>query len=539
MEESQLAPHELIRRLLLAPVDLLWNGGIGTYVKASSESNADVGDPSNNALRVNGGELKCRVVGEGGNLGFTQKGRIEFALAGGRVNTDFIDNSAGVDTSDHEVNIKILLAQAIRAGKLAEKNRPRLLASMTDEVGALVMRSNYLQTQAISMMETLKGPRLGAKQHFISVLESKGVLNRQLEFLPEDEELTERRIRGEGLTRPELSVLLSYSKIVLYQQLLESDLPEDPYLSRELIRYFPVALQGRFADVMQAHRLKREIIATQVTNSTINRMGVSFALRMQEDTGAAPAAVAKAFTVAREIFEAREFWAEVEALDNKVRAELQTGALLSMWLLLRQATRWVLSRHDRKLDINYLVERLAPGVSVMRNSVQTGSTEAELTLFGVEEKFYLDGGFPPELARKTVALHRLFPVLDVVETSAQRKMDVQEVARVYFGIGETLRFKWLREQLEDLAVKGQWHALARSNLRDELFSIQNVLVEQILRQEGKRPDAVARWAASREAEVGKVASMLSDIESQGLLDYATATVAVRALATLVKPAGQV
>lgn len=533
IEESQLAPNELIRLLLLAPVDLLWNGGIGTYVKASSESNADVGDLANNALRVNGGDLKCRVVSEGGNLGFTQKGRIEFALAGGRINTDFIDNSAGVDTSDHEVNIKILLAQAIRAGKLAEKDRPQLLASMTDEVGALVLRSNYLQTQAISMMETLKGPRLGAKQHFISVLESEGTLNRQLEFLPEDEQLTERRNRGEGLTRPELSVLLSYSKIVLYQQLLASDLPEDSYLSSELIRYFPTDLQGRFADVMQAHRLKREIIATQVTNSTINRMGASFALRMHEDTGADPAMVAKAFTIAREIFEAREFWGRVEALDNKVEADLQTRALLAMWLLLRQATRWVLNLRKPRLDIKYMVERLAPGVSIMQRAMQAAASEEEADMLEIEEKTYLDGAFPADLARRTVMLQRLFPVLDVVETSAQRKMDVQDVARVYFGIGETLRFKWLQDQFENLPVKGQWHALARSNLRDELFTIQNVLVERILRQQGKRQDAVARWSANREAEVGKIVNMLNDIENQGLMDYATASVAVRALGTLL------
>jgi glutamate dehydrogenase len=356
-EATELAPNELIRLLLKAPVDLLWNGGIGTYVKASGESNAEVGDLSNNALRVNGNELRCRVVGEGGNLGFTQKGRIEFARGGGRINTDFIDNSAGVDTSDHEVNIKILLAQAIRAGKLKPSERVKLLESMTGEVESLVLRSNYLQTQAISMMETLKGPRMGAKQHFISVLEDRGVLNRQLEFLPDDEELTERRNRGEGLTRPELSVLLSYAKIVVYQQLLASDLPEDPYLSRELVRYFPKPLQERFADVMETHRLRREIIATQVTNSMVNRMGVSFGMRMEEDTGAPPAAVAKAFTIAREIFDARDFWSEVESLDAKVAADLQNRALLAMWNLLRQTTRWILIRRGHVLDVERNVKR--------------------------------------------------------------------------------------------------------------------------------------------------------------------------------------
>ena len=536
--EKQLAPHELIRLLLQAPVDLLWNGGIGTYVKASGESNADVGDLANNALRVNGSDLRCRVVGEGGNLGFTQKGRIEYAFAGGRINTDFIDNSAGVDTSDHEVNIKILLAQAIRAGKLAEKDRGKLLASMTDEVGALVVRSNYLQTQAISMMETLKGPRLGAKQHFIAVLESSGILNRQLESLPDDEQLTERRNRGEGLTRPELSVLLSYSKIMVYQQLLASDLPEDSYLSKELIRYFPTPLQTRFAGVMQQHRLKREIISTQVTNSMINRMGASFALRMQEDTGAEPAIVAKAFTIAREIFNARDFWAQVEALDNQVRSELQTRALLAMWLLLRQATRWLLSRRGQALDIKFMVDRLAPGLSIMQQSMQSEASEYERALIEAGEKPYLDGGFPAELARRTVMLPRLFPALDVVETSAQRKMDVPGVARVYFGIGDSLGLRWLREQLEELPVKGQWHALARASLRDELMSSLNELVGHILRTEGGRQDAFARWSHRHELEVGKFVGMMHDMEIQSELDYATASVALRALTTLVNSLGR-
>ncbi len=351
IEADQLSPPELIRELLKAPVDLLWNGGIGTYVKASSESHADTGDLVNSPLRVNGADLRCKVIGEGGNLGCTQLGRIEFAQKGGSINTDFIDNSAGVDCSDHEVNIKILLDQVMRAGTLKQAARNKLLADMTNEVSDLVLRNNYLQTQAISMMVQLTGARLGAKQHFISVLEDEGLLNRSLEYLPDDEELTARRKRGEGLTRPELSVLLSYSKIRLYQQLLSSDVPEDEYLAGELVRYFPSPLQRRYSRVMQSHRLKREIIATQVTNSLVNRMGASFTLRMNEDTGAPAAEVAKAYTVVREIFEARDFWAAVESLDNKADAALQTHATLAMWNLLRQATRWLLTQARAIKDI--------------------------------------------------------------------------------------------------------------------------------------------------------------------------------------------
>jgi glutamate dehydrogenase len=533
-EETQLAPHALIRLLLKAPVDLLWNGGIGTYVKASSESNADVGDLSNNALRVNGNELRCRVVGEGGNLGFTQLGRIEFAQTGGRINTDFIDNSAGVDTSDHEVNIKILLAQAIRAGQLKESERKHLLESMTDEVAALVLRSNYLQTQAISMMETLKGPRMGAKQHFIAVLEDRGVLDRQLEFLPDEEQLTERRNRGEGLTRPELSVLLSYAKIVVYQQLLASDLPEDSYLSRELIRYFPQPLQQRFSATMQEHRLRREIIATQVTNSMVNRMGVSFALRMAEDTGAPAPAVAKAFTIAREIFDARDFWSRVEALDNAVGAELQTRALLAMWNQLRQATRWILIRRGHTLDVQQNVERLAPGLAVLSKTMGEVLNADDIARLEVEERVYLEGGFPPELARRTAMLEGLLPALDVVDTAAERKMDVEGVAQVYFGLGEMLHLKWLRVQLESLPVKDQWHAQARALLRDELFAQQNRLVEMVLRRSGKRQDAIKQWLAKYRQEVNRLVRVMSEMAHLPAMDYATVSVAIRALGQLVE-----
>ena len=301
---SAMTPNELMRAILRAPVDLLWNGGIGTYVKSESETSADAGDRANNAIRLNGRDLRCKLVGEGGNLGFTQRGRIEAALNGVLLNTDFIDNSAGVDTSDHEVNIKILLNDAVQRGELTYDARNTQLAAMTDEVERLVLLDNYRQNQAISLMERMSVSRLGAKQHFIKTLEAEGLLDRQLEYLPSDVEFAERKARGTGLTRPELSILLSYSKIVLFQQLLDSDVPEDSYLSKELRRYFPEPLQEKYAEHMERHRLKREIIATAVTNSMVNRMGATFVLRMGEDTGKTPAQVARAFNIAREVLDA-------------------------------------------------------------------------------------------------------------------------------------------------------------------------------------------------------------------------------------------
>ncbi|MEO5962833.1 MAG: NAD-glutamate dehydrogenase domain-containing protein, partial [Thermomonas sp.] len=339
-----MSPMELMSAILCAPVDLLWNGGIGTYVKSSRETHADVGDRANNGLRVDGGQLRCRIVGEGGNLGFTQLGRIEAAQQGVLINTDFIDNSAGVDTSDHEVNIKILLNGEVQRKKLTLPARNKLLASMTSEVAGLVLNDNYRQNQAISLMERMSVPRLGSKQHFIRTLEAQGLLDRQIEFLPSDAEFADRKSRGLGLTRPELAVLLSYSKLVAFQQLLDSDIPEDPYLSKELERYFPQPLQASYAKGMQQHRLKREIIATAVTNSTINRMGATFLLRMQEDTGRSPGEVAKAFTITRETLDVRDMWAQIDGLDGKIAESVQIDALQVIWQLQRTFTRWLLSR---------------------------------------------------------------------------------------------------------------------------------------------------------------------------------------------------
>jgi glutamate dehydrogenase len=534
IEDEQLTPNALIKALLKAPVDLLWNGGIGTYVKSSTESHADVGDLANNILRVDGSELRCKVIGEGGNLGVTQLGRIEFARSGGMVNTDFIDNSAGVDTSDHEVNIKILLNQAMRSGKLNMEERNRLLAEMTKEVADLVLRSNYLQTQAISMMARFSGPRLGAKQHFIRVLEEEGQLDRELEYLPDDEELAERKDRGEGMVRPELAVLLSYSKITLYQQLLASDIAEDEYLSGELVRYFPQPLQKRFAKLMPRHRLKREIVATQVTNSLVNRMGASFSLRMNEDTGASPAEVARAYTIAKEVFNARDFWHRIEALDNKVSSDLQISALISMWRLLRQATRWLLNLEGRKLDIKVMIKRLAPGLNVLEKSIVetlTASEKAELTRRADE---YVEGGFTRKLAERTVVLERLFPTLDVVETAARRRTDVDRVARVFFGLGDDLGLKWLRTQVESLKVVGQWHAVSRANLRNQLFSVHNGLVESVLKLDGRKKDPVAAWMKRQDEALMPVIHMLKDMKNNYEMDYPTLSVAVQALEKLTQ-----
>ncbi len=534
---ESMTPNELMTAILKAPVDLLWNGGIGTYVKSSSETHADCGDRANNAIRINGRDLRAKIVGEGGNLGMTQRGRIEAALAGVLLNTDFIDNSAGVDTSDHEVNIKILLNDIVARNALTVEARNTLLAEMTDEVGGLVLRDNYLQNQAISLMERMSVSRLGSKQHFIRTLESKGLLDRQLEFLPSDAEFSERKARGLGLTRPELSVLLSYSKIVLFNELLDSDVPEDPFLSAELVRYFPKPLQERYATEMQGHRLKREIIATAVTNSLVNRMGATFVMRMQEDTGESPAQIAKAYAIARDLLDARQIWAAIEALDGKVHGDAQIDAMLQVWHLIRNLTRWLLNLPGGRLDIAGAVSRYGAAFKELRDGLGTVFAETDRQIARQASERWLKAGFDEALAERLSGLPALASGLDVVEVALERKLPLKQVAKVYFNLGEALHLKWLMTKIDELPVEGRWHAHARGVSRDELFAQQRALAAQVLeRGDGKADGAalVDAWIKRDDAPLKFTLAMFADMRSQVNMDYPTVSVAVRRLAQLVQ-----
>ncbi|WP_256644953.1 NAD-glutamate dehydrogenase [Thermomonas paludicola] len=531
---KSMTPTELMSAALRAPVDLLWNGGIGTYVKASSETNADVGDRANNALRVNGGDLRCKVVGEGGNLGMTQLGRIEAAQAGVMLNTDFIDNSAGVDTSDHEVNIKILLNGEVQKNKLKLAERNKLLASMTDEVAQLVLNDNYRQNQALTLMERMSAARLGSKMHFISTLEAQGLLDRQIEFLPSDAEMAERKLRGQGLTRPELCVLLSYSKLVAFPQLLESDVPEDPYLSKELVRYFPEPLQKKYAKAMDDHRLKREIIATAVTNSTINRMGATFLMRMQEDSGRSIGEIARAYTITRETLDARELWAQIDALDGKVAESVQVDALQVIWELQRGFTRWLLARPGAVPAIATAVERYHDGFRDIRagEGILPPSQRPE---YEASRKQWREKGLSAALADQLAALPYLESSADIIELARDRKMRPIEVAKVYFRLADALRAPWLRAQIEALKVEGRWHAVARGVLRDELFAQLRALTAQLLAMPGKDADArVQAWLGRDDSSLRFTLAMLNELAAQKALDYPTASVAVQRVAQLAQ-----
>ncbi|HET9032003.1 MAG TPA: NAD-glutamate dehydrogenase domain-containing protein [Dokdonella sp.] len=532
---QSMSPNDLLSAVLKAPVDLLWNGGIGTYIKSSAETHGDVGDRANNAIRINGADVRARIIGEGGNLGMTQRGRIEAAMNGVLLNTDFIDNSAGVDTSDHEVNIKILLNDAVHREEMTVDQRNTLLREMTDEVERLVLIDNYRQNEAISIMERMSVARLGSKQHFIRTLESQGLLDRQIEFLPSDKELSGRKSRGVGLTRPELAILLSYSKIVIFQQLLDSDVPEDPYLSRELRRYFPEPLRERFAEHMERHRLKREIIATAVTNSMVNRMGATFMLRMQEDTGQTPAAVAKAFNIAREVLEARGLWAEIEALDGKVNGNAQIDANLAIWKMLRSMTRWLLNHPGEFDDIAAAVDSYWPPMNELKQGIDGVTSAAERGVFEAGREVWIEQGFPADLADKLAHLPALGSGMDIALVARESGHSVLDVASVFFAVGEALNLKWLMEKVEELPVETRWHAHARGSLRDELNAQHRSLVTQMLsfKSAGEGADRVAEWMNREDPVLKATLATLADMRTQVVIDYPIVSVAVRRLAQLL------
>ena len=532
---SSATPQEVIRAVLRMPVDLLWNGGIGTYVKAEAERNAEVGDRSNDAVRVNGRELRARVVGEGGNLGCTQRGRIEYAANGGRINTDFIHNSAGVNTSDVEVNFKILLADPVRSGRLSLAARNRLLRGMTPDISALVLRTNYLQSQSISTLELNTVARLSEYRGLIRSLERAGDLDRNIEFLPSEDEFIERAKRGAGLTRPELAVLLAYSKIWLSGELIDSDVPEDPYLSEELHRYFPEALRRKFARDIDRHRLRREIIVTATTNSLVNRMGPVFAWRAVEETGATIGQIARAYTIARESFEMRAIWSEIEALDSRVPAQAQYLAYDYTARLLRHMSYWLLQYRRRNLHVERTVAEYRPGVRELGDALHGVTTGLVPEHNAARRAQLVSAGLPEDLAARIGALESMEPVYDLVELAAEHRKSVRDAARIYYAIGAAVGLDWLRTQIGALAASGPWQANARSTLRNSAARAHRALAGDVLRsmrRRGAARDPVAAWVQSQGDEFARWSRMLADMRAADHPDFATLSVGVEAIRKL-------
>jgi glutamate dehydrogenase len=533
-----LTPAELITAILRAPVDLLWNGGIGTYVKSSHESHADVGDKANDAIRVNGDQLRCRVVGEGGNLGFTQLGRVEAALGGVRINTDAIDNSAGVDCSDHEVNIKILLDRIVAAGDLTAKQRGQLLAETTEDVGRMVLRDNYEQNVLLGNARRQSHAMLTVHQRFMRALETRGSLDRALEFLPDDAALAGRSEAGGGLTSPEFSVLVAYAKITLTEDVVASDLPDDPWFARTLRDYFPPQLVGRYGDQLTAHPLRRELITTCLVNEMVNRGGITFAFRAQEETGAGPEQVARAYAVCREVFGLRDFVARVEALDTVVPTEAQTALYLQFRRLLDRAVRWFLQTRPGSIDIGTEVERFGPVVAELGERIPDLLVGAERKALDDDVARLVELGIPAALARQGAALLNVFQLLDITEISTQVGSKPAEVASVYTALSERYAVDAMLTRISTLERTDRWQALARAALRYDLYAALESLCIAVLtaspRVAMEAQDRIEQWERANRAAVLRATQTLDEVRRLERSDLASLSVALRTLRGVVR-----
>ncbi|MGK3944054.1 NAD-glutamate dehydrogenase [Streptomyces caeruleatus] len=534
---AKMTPADLMKAILKAPVDLLWNGGIGTYVKASTETHADVGDKANDPIRVDGADLRVRVVGEGGNLGLTQLGRIEFALHGGKINTDAIDNSAGVDTSDHEVNIKILLNGLVAEGDMTVKQRNKLLAEMTDEVGRLVLRNNYAQNTAIANALAQSKDMLHAQQRFMRHLVREGHLDRALEFLPTDRQIRERLGAAQGLTSPETAVLLAYTKITVAEELLHTSLPDDPYLHGLLHTYFPAALREKFPEHIDNHPLHREITTTVLVNDTVNTGGTTYLHRLREETGASLEEIVRAQTVARAIFRSGVVWDGVESLDNKVEAAVLTRIRLHSRRLVERGTRWLLNNRPQPLQLAETVEFFGDRVEQVWAQLPKLLRGADLEWY---QKIYdeLSGaGVPDELATRVAGFSSAFPTLDIVSVADRMGKDPMDVAEVYYDLADRLHITQLMDRIIELPRADRWQSMARASIREDLYAAHAALTADVLAVGNGTSTPEERFTAWEEKNapiLSRARTTLEEIRSSDSFDLANLSVAMRTMRTLLR-----
>ncbi|WP_329250874.1 NAD-glutamate dehydrogenase [Streptomyces sp. NBC_01478] len=534
---AKMTPADLMKAILKSRVDLLWNGGIGTYVKASTESHADVGDKANDAIRVDGADLRVKVVGEGGNLGLTQLGRIEFAQQGGKINTDAIDNSAGVDTSDHEVNIKILLNGLVTDGDMTVKQRNKILAEMTDEVGALVLRNNYAQNTAIANALAQSKDMLHAQQRFLRTLVREGHLDRALEFLPTDRQIRERLAQGQGLTSPETAVLLAYTKITVADELLHTTLPDDPYLRTLLHAYFPTALREKFAEQIDTHALHREIVTTVLVNDTVNTGGTSFLHRLREETGASLEEIVRAQTAARAIFDAAEVWDGVEALDNTVEAPVQTRIRLHSRRLCERGTRWLLNNRPQPLQLAETVEFFGERVEQVWSQLPKLLRGADLDWYQQIYDELTGAGVPAELATRVAGFSSAFPALDIVSVADRTGKDPMDVAEVYYDLADRLHITQLMDRIIELPRADRWQSMARASIREDLYAAHAALTADILTSGNGTSTPEQRfiaWEKKNSAILGRARTTLDEIQGSEMFDLANLSVAMRTMRTLLR-----
>jgi glutamate dehydrogenase len=532
---TNLAPNELIRSILKAEVDLLWNGGIGTYIKASTESHESVGDMSNNGVRINGDELRCRIVGEGGNLGMTQRGRIEYARLGGRLNTDAIDNSAGVDCSDHEVNIKIALYAAMQQQAMTMESRNALLSQMTDDVASLVLRDNQQQNLALSIAEYRAAESLDLHTRLIRSLEHDGLLDRLVEYLPTDKQLTDLRAERAGLTRPELAVLMAYSKIALYHDLASSSLVSDALFETDLLAYFPLQLQSRCRELLLAHPLKRELVATSLTNEIVNRAGMTYIHALHYDTGYEVCNIVRAYVVVREVFDLYDLWGEIEALQHTPAAAVMIDLFSHVTRFLERMTIWFLNNHDQPLNMQECIVRfrgrIAEYVTHMHSFVSSAAHESRM----ISKREWVEKGVSETLAERIVTLEGMISACDIAVLDEGLPEPLSQVGAVYYMVGARLQLSWLRLFVREFPVEHQWDKLAINSALNELYEHQRRLTESILRDmtpDLSLEDGVERWINMHQADVERYLRLVYEMKSQERHDMAMMVVGLRQLSSI-------
>jgi glutamate dehydrogenase len=534
-ETGRLSPPELIHAILLAPVDLLWNGGIGTYVKASTESQLDAGDKTNDPVRADGNQLRARVVGEGGNLGFTQLGRVEYARAGGRINTDAIDNSAGVDTSDHEVNLKILLDSVVASGEITRDERNELLQSVTDEVAQLVLRDNYEQNVLLGMARKLSPALASVHLRVMHELEEAGELDRGIEFLPTDRELEQREADGYGLVSPENAVLTAYVKITLMRQVEASTLPDESWFRRALASYFPRPIAQRFGTYLAGHPLHREIVTTVVVNDMINRSGTTYVHRAMEETGAEPAQIARAYSIVREIFGLEGLWAALEALDNHVSTEAQHSGYQEIRRLIDRATRWFVDVRFPITDVAAEIDRFGPTLAQLSPKITSLVRGAELADIESESQRLAALGLPDDLAARLAELLSTFLLLDVVEIANASAHSAAEIAALHFALSDQFYVDEMLTGITALPRDDRWSTLARAAMRHDVYAALSAITTSVLRNtdDSLDPDArTAVWTEQNHERVQRARSTVRAALDRETVDLATLSVALRVMRSL-------
>jgi glutamate dehydrogenase len=547
----KLSPAELMHAILLAPVDLLWNGGIGTYVKASGESNVEVGDKANDALRVDGADLRVKVVGEGGNLGLTQRGRIEFAKSGGpdgrggKVNTDALDNSAGVDCSDHEVNIKILLDQLVIDGDLAEEQRNELLESMTDEVGELVLNDNYRQNGVLGVSRAHAIPMLTVLARLVAFLEERTGLDRELEALPSSQRFREMDKNREGLTSPELASLLAHVKLALKEEMLASELPDADVFARRLPGYFPTRLREQFSGAIPKHPLRRQITTTLVVNEVVDGGGVSYAFRLAEEMNATGTDAVRAFTATTRIFDLQTLWDDIRTLDNIVPTDTADEMMLESRRLLDRASRWFLSNRPQPLAVGAEINRFHKVVAELTPEVGSLLRGAEQEETAQHAERLVREHVPSALAERIASLLNTYSLLDITEVSELAERDAgldterspRETAELYYALSDHLNLDSMLTEVSKLERGNRWHALARLALRDDMYSSLRAITLDVLRQSdpGTSADAkIANWEHTNASRLGRARMSLEEIRRVNRLDLATLSVAARQVRSMVR-----